>query len=73
MCGDGRVGWLVHGGHAGAVKVARVALDVHVEGDGTHRRLEVEQVGGGNTQPLTQIPARKVGENLFFFFFFPPL
>ena len=40
---DGGIGWLVHGGHAGAVELSGVALDVALQGHGSHTGLEVEQ------------------------------
>ena len=40
---DGGVAGLVHGGHAGAVKLAGVALDVTLQGHRPHAGLEVEQ------------------------------
>ena len=40
---DGGVGRLVHGGHAGAVELARVALDVALQGHWPHAGLEIEQ------------------------------
>ena len=40
---DGGIGGLVHGGHAGAVELARVALDVALQRHRPHAGLEVEQ------------------------------
>lgn len=39
----GCIGWLVHGGHAGAVELARVALNMTFQGHRAHTWLEVEQ------------------------------
>lgn len=40
---DGSIAGLVHGGHTGAVELARVALDVALQGHRSHTWLEVEQ------------------------------
>ena len=40
---DGSIAGLVHGGHAGAVELARVPLDVALQGHRPHTWLEVEQ------------------------------
>lgn len=40
---DGSVGWLVHGGHAGAVEAASVPLDVALQWDRPHAWLEIEE------------------------------
>ena len=39
---DGSISWLVHGGHAGAVKLARVALNVAFQRHRPYTWLEVE-------------------------------
>lgn len=43
MCLDGSIAGLVHGGHAGAIELAGVALDVTLQGHRPHTWLEVEQ------------------------------
>lgn len=40
---DGGIGWLVHGGHSWAVKLAGEALDVALQRHRAHTWLEVEQ------------------------------
>ena len=40
---DGSIAGLIHGGHTGAVELARVALDVAFQGHWPHTWLEVEQ------------------------------
>ena len=37
------IGWLVHSGHTRTVKLARVALNVALQGHWPHTGLEVEQ------------------------------
>ena len=40
---DGSISWLVHGGHAGAVELAGVALNVALQRHRPYTWLEVEQ------------------------------
>ena len=40
---DGSIGWLVHGGHAGAVEAACIPLDVALQRYWPHAWLEIEQ------------------------------
>ena len=40
---DGRVSWLVHGGHSGTVVFAWETIDVDLQLDRPHRWMEVEQ------------------------------
>lgn len=46
---------LVHGGHARTVEFAREALDVHLERNGPHRGLEVEEAALTDAQPVGEI------------------
>lgn len=53
---DGSIAGLVHGGHAGAIELARVALDVALQGHRPHTWLEVEQ-------PLQIMKVSSLAEN----------
>mmetsp|Transcript_21616 Transcript_21616/g.58162 ORF Transcript_21616/g.58162 Transcript_21616/m.58162 type:complete len:581 (-) Transcript_21616:369-2111(-) len=52
---DGAVRGLVHGGHARAVVLARVARDVNLKRHGANGRLEVEEARLAHAQPVGEV------------------